>query len=338
MEGILHVSPKELNLLLTLNCGQCFRWRSRVKPIAGDHLVDVKPFSSSQSKTWFGIIRKMVFELTQYPEQEMIKWRLLNDGCNFNSKKRRKLSTDDVNEVLYDYFQLKVPLEKYYQIWSKADSNFAEKAIKFTGIRMLRQDPVENLFSFICSSNNNIPRITTMVEAMCTTYGEQLMIDDEFGPVYEFPRIINLVENDVETALRKMNFGYRAKFIHGAAKTIVEMKPEKWLYDLRSREYGETHQELQRLPGVGAKVADCVCLMSLDKHEAIPVDTHVWKIALTTYLPHLKRTKSMTDRSYREIGDFFRKHFGSYAGWAHSILFAADLKRFQEAAVEPPKR
>lgn len=224
MEGVLHVSVKELNLLLTLNCGQCFRWRSRVKPIAGDHLIDVKPFlsSSSQPKTWFGVIRRMVFELTQYPEKDMIKWRLLNDGCH-SKKKKRKLSADDVNNVLYDYFQLQVPLEKYYQIWSKADSNFAEKAIKFTGIRVLRQDPVENLFSFICSSNNNIPRITSMVEAMCTTYGEQLIIDDEFGPVYEFPRIIDLVGNDVESTLREMNFGYRAKFIHGAAKAIVEM-------------------------------------------------------------------------------------------------------------------
>lgn len=30
---------------------------------------------------------------------------------------------------------------------------------------------------------------------------------------------------------------------------------------------------------VGPKVADCICLMSLDKTGAIPVDTHVWSIA-----------------------------------------------------------
>ena len=36
------------------------------------------------------------------------------------------------------------------------------------------------------------------------------------------------------------------------------------------------------------QVAACVCLFALDKHEAIPVDTHVWQLALRYYTPHLK--------------------------------------------------
>lgn len=60
------------------------------------------------------------------------------------------------------------------------------------------------------------------------------------------------------------------------------------------------------------------------------VDTHVWKIALNDYLPHLKKNKTMTDKSYKEIGNFFRSHFGPYAGWAHSVLFTADLAKFKK--------
>ena len=41
----------------------------------------------------------------------------------------------------------------------------------FPGLRVLRQDPLECLFSFICSSNNNIARIAQMIEALCVTYG-----------------------------------------------------------------------------------------------------------------------------------------------------------------------
>ena len=32
---------------------------------------------------------------------------------------------------------------------------------------------------------------------------------------------------------------------------------------------------LLQLTGVGPKVADCICLMSLDKHDVVPIDTHV---------------------------------------------------------------
>lgn len=36
------------------------------------------------------------------------------------------------------------------------------------------------------------------------------------------------------------------------------------------------------------QVAACICLFALDKHEAIPVDTHVWQLAVRYYTPHLK--------------------------------------------------
>ena len=41
---------------------------------------------------------------------------------------------------------------------------------------MLRQDPSECLFSFICSSNNHISRIHGMVNKMCVHYGDALPV------------------------------------------------------------------------------------------------------------------------------------------------------------------
>lgn len=46
-------------------------------------------------------------------------------------------------------------------------------------------------------------------------------------------------------------------------------------------------------------------------------------------MPELKARKSLTDKIYKEIGEYFRELFGEYAGWAHSVLFSADLKKFQ---------
>lgn len=49
-------------------------------------------------------------------------------------------------------------------------------------------------------------------------------------------------------------------------------------------------------------MADCVCLMSLDKHEAVPVDIHLWQITTKYYMPHLVKTKSLTAKVYKQIG------------------------------------
>lgn len=79
-----------------------------------------------------------------------------------------------------------------------------------------------------------------------------------------------------------------------------------------------------------AQVADCICLMSLNHLEAIPVDTHVLKIATEYYLPSDRQTKSMTPKLYAEIGDAFRAVYGPLAGWAQTVLFCADLTKFKE--------
>jgi N-glycosylase/DNA lyase len=51
---------------------------------------------------------------------------------------------------LKDYFQLNVDLVKLYEEWSEKDPVFAKLRGRFEGIRMLRQDPWENLIS--CAS------------------------------------------------------------------------------------------------------------------------------------------------------------------------------------------
>jgi len=86
--------------------------------------------------------------------------------------------------------------------------------------------------------------------------------------------------------------------------------------------------------GVGRKVADCVALFSLDKCDAIPVDTHVWDIACRDYDRSLASAKSLTPTVYNAVGDLFRARFGAKAGWAHSLLFAAELPEFRSTLPE----
>jgi N-glycosylase/DNA lyase len=58
-----------------------------------------------------------------------------------------------------DYFDLKRDYTKIKKTLSKVDNNM-KKGIEYgEGIRILNQDLIETILSFIISANNNIPRI-----------------------------------------------------------------------------------------------------------------------------------------------------------------------------------
>lgn len=88
--------------------------------------------------------------------------------------------------LLRSYFRLDVDLEKHYEQWSAAHKHFREEATRFYAIRMLDQEPVENLFSFICSQNNHISRISSLVEKLCSMYGPKIC-DFDGVTYYAFP-------------------------------------------------------------------------------------------------------------------------------------------------------
>ena len=153
--------------------------------------------------------------------------------------------------------------------------------------------------------------------------------------------------SQVQAHLRELGFGYRAKYIAETARIVATERPKGWLESLANPEnpcfgiapkseglpqvtYKEAHEQLLTLPGVGPKVADCVCLMGLGWGEAVPVDTHVWQIAQRDYKFGKVKSKTFNKTLYDAVGDHFRELWGKHAGWAHSVLFTADLKAFSD--------
>lgn len=370
----------ELRLDIVLNCGQSFRWR-RLSP-----------------GIWASVLNRRVWVLSQNETELLYKvYTSSSSPTNLSSSNssspvpKVEPKTDDEAE-LRDYFQLDLcNLSDLYPKWRVVDPHFDACCDQFRGVRTLRQDPVENLFSFICSSNNNISRISSMVQNLCLHFGDDtgVVIEGEKKEVfYNFPPVARLANSAVDEKLRGLGFGYRAKFIQSSAQYILDNGGEPWLFSLRQKNYLEAKTALLSLCGVGAKVADCVCLMSLDKNGAVPVDTHVLQIAqkylkagisgraintkadlkdseaavavkeevaenssetnkrsqpksaysksdsttdsvsLSTLMSSMK---TLTPRVYDAIADYFRSIWGTeFAGWAQSVVFAADLKAFSK--------
>ena len=56
----------------------------------------------------------------------------------------------------------------------------------------------------------------------------------------------------------------------------------------------------------------------------------VWQIAQRDYKFGRGKHSSLTKATYDAVGDKFRRLWGKEAGWAHSVLFTADLRAFAE--------
>ncbi|XP_034067048.1 N-glycosylase/DNA lyase [Gymnodraco acuticeps] len=340
----LACAKSELRLDLTLACGQSFRWRETAEGhwtgVIGGR---VWTLTQTDDTLWYHIYQSLdrQGETSGRKKGAGVSLQLENKSDNRFKEAVKKeeeepvavtpvhQDTKEEEEMLRDYFQLNVKLGDLYKEWGAADHHFKHIADIFTGIRMLRQDPTECLFSFICTSNNHITRIQGMVERLCQSLGAPLCQLDQTS-YHNFPSLSALADTSVEARLRDLGFGYRARFLQQSAKQILDTHGIQWLEGLRSAPYLQARDALRTLPGVGTKVADCVCLMSLDKAEAVPIDTHVWQIAKRDYnYGSGNGQKTITDKLHRDIGDFFRKLWGPYAGWAQSVLFCADLKKFQ---------
>ena len=96
---------------------------------------------------WRGVLEKFVILFSQTDTH--LLFEVLNE---------HKCTPTELEKKIKDYFQMEYNMEDLYRQWSLQDPNFAMIEKQFAGVRMLSQDPVENLFCFICSSNNNIKR------------------------------------------------------------------------------------------------------------------------------------------------------------------------------------
>ena len=178
----------------------------------------------------------------------------------------------------------------------------------YSGLRVLRQDPWECLFSFITSSTSNIPRIKLNVGSAAEHLGFSLG-DDARDVSFPEPEI---VAEAGEQFLRDLGFGFRAKYLVPAAEAVASGQLR--LTDLREASYTDARAELTALHGVGEKVADCVLAFSLDKPESFIVDRHILRALLKWY-----KLPDKANLTY--AAEWARDFFGEHSALANQYMF-----------------
>lgn len=250
------------------------------------------------------------------------------------------LKHDTTLHFLRKYFALDVSLPSLYSFWAARDPNFAKKTgggTRFGGIRILRQPAWECLIEFICSSNNNIGRIEGMLRRLLKLYGERLPCPAEWDPsdattiteedyIYAFPKPEQLLGDQVTSSLRTAGFGYRDAYVTRTAALVCELAkeanhtdPEEWLETISDLPESEAREALLTFSGVGPKVADCILLFGLGFEDVVPVDTHVYQIAVRDYGLKGSRDATVSKAMYGKIREKLQEAWGKKAGWAHQV-------------------
>ena len=289
-----------LDLDATLGSGQAFRWR--------------------RQGAWFeGVLGPCLVSL-----------RMTTGGLEFLSAPEPEAQ---VRPLLVDYLALDADLEAIYRS-IRADEMVGASVGRYRGMRVLRQGPWECLASFICSSNSNLPRIQSNIEAIATLCGDPI---EAPGPAqHAFPSPEQLASVG-PLPLRQLKLGYRAEYLHQAAVVVAEGRVSPWA--LREATYEEALDRLIDVPGVGDKVANCVLLFSMDKPGAFPVDVWIHRVLEEIYpleirafrrrlmrragpgrpRPGRRRDGAMIARN--RLRQWGQQRFGHYAGWANHYLF-----------------
>jgi len=279
---LIEIPASDFDLAMTLDSGQVFHWE----------------------KTGAGFVGT-IGDCAVYIEQ---RGEVLCAKVASASSRSLGRDAQDAHATISSYFALDHPLAEICA--SFPDDPAMNSARLFCrGLRIIRQPKWECLATFICSSMKQVAHIRQISLALRRRFGEGRKVSDDV--VYTFPPA-QRIARATETDLRECALGYRAKNVLATARLVSsdECNLESWsaLSDPDLRE------KLCSLPGVGAKIANCVMLFAYERLRAFPIDVWIERVLKQQYFPR----KKITEPRLRE---FAETYFGEHGGYAQQYLF-----------------
>ncbi len=238
-----HKLSEKLNLAVTFDCGQCFR------------------FQTDENGVSEGVAGSRYFK------------GYVKDGVLYTENDPR----DD--EYFINYLDLKSSyLDLNAEITKSGDEIIKKAALLSEGLHILNQEPFEALISFIISQNNNIPRIRGIIERLCNEFGKEMDFNGKKYRAFPTPKDLKGVTAEDLAPIRA---GFRAKYIADAVNKWNNNEiPVDFLYN---GGYNECNEILKSIKGVGDKVSACVLLFGFHRLDAFPVDVWIRRTMESLY-------------------------------------------------------
>lgn len=249
---------------------------------------------------------------------QIFRFKPFKDGFLVNSlDKCAYCYQENKNVVVYceendkGYFSNFFDTDRDYAVIYSSAVNSGYEILKISaeigkGIRILNQDKLEMLFSFVISQNNNIPRIKGIIDKLCARLGERkTFMGCEY---YSFPKLEVLANQSLDF-YKDIGLGYRAQYVLELAKYLLN-------FDIDTLEKMPTNklkEELLKIKGIGQKVCDCVALFGFHRSDSFPVDTWIEKVYYENF------NGKLTDR--KKITKWFIDTFKENSGYFQQYLF-----------------
>ena len=237
MKTTIYLTAEDFNLEKTLECGQYFRYKK------------------NEDGSYSGVVLDEEVVLSQLDNILIVEGNVSKEN-------------------LSHFFTLDVNYEKINESISQNET--LKSILDYSsGIHILRQPLFESLISFIISQNNNIKRITGIIESLCNTYGERISND-----YYSFPKpstLAVLTQKD----LAPLRMGFRDRYVIDAAKRWESGDINQKI--VREAPLKEARAELMKIYGVGPKVTDCTLLYGASRLDAFPEDVWIKRAMLALF-------------------------------------------------------
>lgn len=180
------ISIGPLNLDLTLDCGQTFRWERL------------------SEGGWRGVVGERLVDLRQSDDSITIRSTPGGRGAK---------------TAILDYLRVQDDLEDIHRRLEE-DRVLSAGLDRVRGFRLVKMPEWECIISYVLATYSNIPRIKKMIDSISRNYGHPII-----EGAFSFPDVDSLREASVQD-LRACGLGYRAEYVNSICGTLdgVELR------------------------------------------------------------------------------------------------------------------
>ena len=251
-----------LDLDNTITCGQIFRYISELDNsytvVLSDRVVNIKYDNNT----------------------------LYVDSNNLNN----------LENIIREYLDLNRDYIRIIEDIKELDSNIIECLDKSKGLKIIKQDPLECIISYVISQNNSVRNIQNSLNLISEYFGEKVIFNNK--TYYLFPKLDKLTKI-TEEQFRQCKVGFRDKYLINIIRAISTNELNiKEIYNMNS---SNALEHLISFKGIGMKVASCILLFAYQKFDVYPIDTWVKKYMLDNYnIEGEKNIREYTKKNYKE--------------------------------------